>query len=58
MAKAAIDAYFVCGGKYHDIDYARLQLLGLLGEHERVRTRIAEDYSDIAAIEASDFLVT
>jgi len=52
MAKAAIDAYFVCGGKYHDIDYARLQLLGLLGEHERVRTRIAEDYSDIAAIEA------
>jgi hypothetical protein len=58
MAKAAIDAYFVCGGKYHDIDYARLQLLGLLGEHERVRTRIAEDFSDIDAIEASDFLVT
>jgi type 1 glutamine amidotransferase len=58
MSKAAIDAYFVCGGKYHDIDYARLQLLGLLGEHERVRARIAEDYSDIAAIEASDFLVT
>jgi type 1 glutamine amidotransferase len=58
MPKVAIDAYFVCGGKYHDVDYARLQLLGLLGEHERVRTRIAEDYSDIAAIEASDFLVT
>ena len=58
MAKAAIDAYFVCGGKYHDIDYARLQLLGLLGEHERIRTRMAEDYRDIEAIEASDFLVT
>jgi type 1 glutamine amidotransferase len=58
MAKAAIDAYFVCGGKYHDIDYARLQLLGLLGEHERIRTRMAEDYRDVAAIMASDFLVT
>ena len=58
MAKAAIDAYFVCGGKYHDIDYARLQLLALLGEHERIRTRMAEDYRDIDAIRASDFLVT
>jgi type 1 glutamine amidotransferase len=58
MAKAAIDAYFVCGGRYHDIDYARLQLLGLLGENERIRTRMAEDYRDIDVIRASDFLVT
>ena len=58
MAKAAIDAYLVCGGKYHDIDYVRLQLLGLLGEHERIRTRIAEDYRDIDAIESCDFLMT
>ena len=58
MTQAAIDAYFVCGGRYHDIDYARLQLLGLLGEHERIRTRMAEDYRDVAAITASDFLVT
>ena len=58
MGKAAIDAYFVCGGRYHDIDYARLQLLALLAEQPRVRTRMAEDYRDIAAIEAADFLVT
>jgi uncharacterized protein len=58
MGKAAIDAYFVCGGKYHDIDYARLQLLGYLGEHERIRTRMAEDYRDVEAIAASDFLVS
>lgn len=58
MGKAAIDAYFVCGGRYHDIDYARLQLLTLLAEQPRVRTRMAEDYRDIAAIEAADFLVT
>jgi uncharacterized protein len=58
MSATAIDAYLVCGGHYHDIDYARLQLLALLGEQERIRTRIAEDYDDIAAIEASAFLVT
>lgn len=58
MGKAAIDAYFVCGGRYHDIDYARLQLLTLLAEHPRIRTRMAEDYRDVAALEASDFLVT
>ena len=58
MGKAAIDAYFVCGGRYHDIDYARLQLLTLLAEQPRVRTRMAEDYHDLAAIEAADFLVT
>ena len=58
MSTTAIDAYLVCGGRYHDIDYARLQLLALLGEQERIRTRIAEDYRDIAAIEASAFLVT
>jgi type 1 glutamine amidotransferase len=58
MCAAAIDAYLVCGGRYHDIDYARLQLLGLLAEQERIRTRVAENYADVEAIEASSFLVT
>ena len=31
-----IDVTLVAGGRYHDIDFARLQLLGLLAEHERV----------------------
>ena len=58
MASAAIDACFVCGGRYHDIDYARLRILGLLAEEPRIRTRVAEDYRDIAVIERSRFLVT
>lgn len=58
MAQAAIDGYLVCGGKYHDIDYARLRILELLAEHPRIRTRLAEDYRDPAAIEGSDFLLT
>jgi len=51
-------AHLVCGGKYHDMDFARLELLKLLGEHEHVRTRVAEDYHDTDAIAEADFLVT
>ena len=53
-----VNAYLVCGGRYHDMDYARVELLKLLGEHARVRVRVGEDYSNTAAIEAADFLVT
>jgi type 1 glutamine amidotransferase len=58
MASAGIKAYLVCGGRYHDMDFARLELLKLLGEHEHIRVRVAENYADTAAIEAADFLVT
>lgn len=51
-------ALLVCGGKYHDFDFARLELLKLLAENPAVRTRVAEDYRDLDAIAAADFLVT
>jgi type 1 glutamine amidotransferase len=54
----ALNAHLVVGGKYHDMDYARLELLKLLAEHEDVRTRVSEDYSPIDAIRSADFLVT
>ena len=53
-----INAYLVCGGRWHDFDFARLELLKLLGEHADVRTQVAPDYSDLDALEASDFLIT
>ena len=53
-----IDAYLVCGGLYHDIDFARLELLKLLHEHEQVRVRVAENYADVEAIAKADFLIT
>ena len=53
-----IDAYLVCGGAWHDFDFARLELLKLLAEDERVRVKVAEHYEDIEAITAADFLVT
>lgn len=58
MLPPRVNAVLVVGGKYHDMDYARVELLRLLGEHERIRTRVREDYSDVAAIEAADLLVT
>ena len=53
-----IDCVLVASGKYHDIDFARLELLKLLAEDERVRVRVFEDYANLDAIRAADFLVT
>jgi type 1 glutamine amidotransferase len=53
-----INAVLVAGGKYHDIDYARLEILKLLAEDERIRVRVFEDYSNLEAIAACDFLIT
>ena len=58
MPDKKINAYLVAAGMYHDIDYARLELLKLLAEHENIRTRVACDYHDIEGIAASDFLIT
>lgn len=53
-----VDAYLVAGGKYHDIDFARVELLKLLAEHPHVRVTVGSDYRDLAGISASAFLVT
>ncbi|MBB4632408.1 ThuA domain-containing protein [Sphingosinicella soli] len=51
-------AHLVAAGKYHDIDFARLELLKLLAEHPQIRTSVASDYSDTDRIEAADLLIT
>ena len=53
-----IDAHFVAVGKYHDIDFARLELLKLLAEHPHIRTTVACDYADINRLNACTMLVT
>ena len=58
MSETALKAYLVAAGDYHDIDYARLELLKLLAEHPSVRTTVASDYSDSEAIASSDFLIS
>ena len=55
---ARVDACLVAGGKYHDIDFARLELLKLLAEHPQVRVAVRSDYGDLETIARSRFLVT
>ena len=50
ISKKKLDVVLVAGGKYHDIDFARLELLKLLSEDERIRTRVFEDYSNLHAM--------
>ena len=51
-----IDVYLVCNARYHDTNFARLELLKLLAENEDIHTRVAENFSDIEAIKASTLL--
>jgi type 1 glutamine amidotransferase len=53
-----VDCVLIAGGKYHDIDFARLELLKLLAEDQRVRVRVFEDYENLAAIRAADMIVS
>ncbi|MBM3670916.1 MAG: ThuA domain-containing protein [Actinobacteria bacterium] len=55
---ARIGGTLVAGGKYHDIDFARLRLLDLLAEHEHARVRVVADYEDAEAIAGGAFLVS
>lgn len=56
--KSRIDVTLVAGGMYHDVDFARRELLGLLAEHEEYRVRVQPDYEDTDAIAAGSILVS
>lgn len=57
--KKRISAVFVVGGAWHDFDFARLEILKLLAEDERIRTRVFEDYDSArAALADADFLIS
>ncbi len=48
----------IVGGKYHDMDFARLELLKLLAEDGRVLVNVYPDYEKIDEILAADFLLS
>ncbi len=52
------DIVLICGGLYHDIDFARLELLKLLAEHDHFRVQVRADYADVDAIANADGLIT
>ncbi|PZQ56584.1 MAG: trehalose utilization [Novosphingobium pentaromativorans] len=53
-----IDCVLICGGVWHDMDFARLELLKLLAEDPSVRTRVFEDYENLDAIRSASVLIT
>ena len=53
-----IDVYLVCNAKYHDTNFARLELLKLLSENEDINTRVADSFADIEGIKAAKLLIT
>jgi uncharacterized protein len=53
-----INCVLICGGVWHDIDFARLELLKLLAEDQQVRTRVFEDYENLDAIREAQIIVS
>ena len=56
--KKRVNCVLIAGGRFHDIDYARLEILKILAEDDRVRVRVFEDYANLDAIAKADFLIT
>jgi type 1 glutamine amidotransferase len=50
--------HLIAAGKYHDIDFARLELLKLLAERAEIRTSVASGYDDHLLIEQASLLIT
>ncbi len=53
-----INCTLIAGGLYHDIDFARLELLKLLAEDPCVRTRVLEDFENLDALRSADIIIT
>lgn len=51
-------AHLIAAGRFHDIDFARLELLKLLAEHADIRTSVSSDYADTQRLAAADLLIT
>lgn len=50
--------HLIAAGKYHDIDFARLELLKLLAERPAIRATVASDFAAGARLAETDLLIT
>lgn len=56
-ASPRVDVALVVGGRWHDVDFARLELLDLLAEHDAVRCTVHSDFSEIDVLAAADAVI-
>src|SRR5689334_20996052 len=52
------DVHLIAAGRYHDIDFARLELLKHLAETPELRTTVAMDYGNVARLAECSLLIT
>jgi len=52
-----VGVVLVVGGKWHDLDFARHELTGLLLDHDAVQCTVRSDFSDLDAIMTADAVV-
>ena len=52
-----INVALVVGGRFHDFDYARLELLKLLAEHDDIRVKVFDDFEQTDRITGADCVV-
>ena len=53
-----INVYLVCNARFHDTNFARLELLKLLAENEDIHTHVAGNFSDTQTIRQCQLLIT
>ncbi len=53
-----IEIVLIVGGRWHDMDFVRLQLLHGLDAHDRVRVRVFEDYACADELAQADALIS
>ena len=53
-----MQVHLIAAGKYHDVDFARLELLKLLAEVPEIRTTAAMDFSNVERLETANLLIT
>ncbi|MDA2987032.1 MAG: ThuA domain-containing protein [Actinomycetota bacterium] len=52
-----VEVAMVVGGRWHDLDFARRELLALVGDHDAVRCSVHSDYSDIRRLSSVDAVI-
>ena len=50
--------HLICAAEYHDADYARRELLGLIAEDDRIAASCTGDFSDRRSLACADMLIT
>jgi len=53
-----LHVHLIAAGRFHDIDFARLELLKLLAEHPVIRTSVASDYAGLETLPPEALLIT